>query len=990
MAVFDKQSRLIDVLGSGMTTNDANKGLSFIQNLEQRQSSWSVRSGFGVVAQLDSTLMTGKNVLSGSEIGPNRHLGSHLVRQTSFGHKQILSVFREDAYTSDFLNGASQKESRVNQYRTLYMVSIYDLTTDEKWVMPLHQHTSKDGTPLWRRHGTFETAQSTRMERDYQSWVDAGQSEVGTNREFNTDKDEFFYFVEHQNRIYFGNERAGAWIYNPADFRSADKTYRQRRMSVNGADVQDWRNWYSESTCIQPLNVHDGIFSTDGVVYFTQTEFGKPQAACALGRRIVWAVDNSLLFSDPEDVNAITDVNVQTFEKKIVAVAPSLGNLIVWTEDNKTYLYNPAQGDIISGGRVTEMSSHVGCLGPNAWTLVNGAVVWIDKTGIWRNHGNVTVQKLSEPIDEFFQTGVSNAISEYYVQTGISSGSIPQPTTFYDWTDASQVGINVTYQPTQNQIIFNIPSLKFSWIIENGGYHLWNYETVVAMSGSTPLVQGINNMPKPWLMADIDDIYAVAGPVIQNMQDSTTVGGFTETDVTRPTAANITATNYNTPSKSYLVLHKGRGGALDRSSVDQEDIRLLTGEYIDNGTNSHTAASNPRDNGFFYIEKPIKVPGGTSFSWAGSSIDADDATAMYVPIKLVPQYIDMAIEPSGSVVGVKEIYCEFKFDNIMWEPIANANAAQPYEVTFDLPPERLAGRGAYFLDTANNELSKGVWAFSRADVIGSINGDTIKMHVHAISGSFTTADTFGIVPRHKNPLIKIPFRRRTDIDISDYDSYSLGVDFFDGYTINTLGTKTHLPMRVWNDQSRTVVTKQPQVAPQAVDWAFTANEIDSESIMMKARGVDVRVENSGNATLKSGDPGVAGWPTRIFNAVFSTDYKQYAAQLIDHTNVPAGTLRINKNAIRNRMGTSATQTTPTFSNTSSAQGAVWGDHSDPSAGNFLIGDAPYDEIKTSVGLKGNKIVVQLMGHILSSAEKLRIGTAKLLVRMLPGFRRKGR
>jgi hypothetical protein len=81
MAVFDKQSKMLEILPQGMNPSAADKGASWIQNMEKQQGSWQTRAGFGTIAILDSQMTTGKEVVDGFPVGLQRHLGSHMLDQ---------------------------------------------------------------------------------------------------------------------------------------------------------------------------------------------------------------------------------------------------------------------------------------------------------------------------------------------------------------------------------------------------------------------------------------------------------------------------------------------------------------------------------------------------------------------------------------------------------------------------------------------------------------------------------------------------------------------------------------------------------------------------------------------------------------------------------------------------------------------------------------------------------------------------------------------
>lgn len=986
MAVIDRQSKFLNLIGKGINPNAPNRGFSWIQNMEKIEESWTTRPGFGTIAVIDSDMTTGREVVVGNNtypIGFQRHLGSYVIGDTGFGHKQIVSVFRTNAYTTDHILSeggvTNDNYEKLAQYRTLYTAVVYDLTSDDYVQVPLHYHTSQDDALIPDRHATFETVRGEKYESDFQEWVDAGQNEQGPNREFNTDRDEYFWFAETKDtagRVYvvFGNARAGAWVYAVTDARNDQKSWRGRRMSVNGLYTQDYKEPYGETSCIQPLGIRDGIFAADGTTYLTQDDFGLPQAACVLDRRMVYAVDNVLYFSDPEDLNAIVDANVQGFPTRITAVAETLGNLIVWTDDDKAYYYNPAQGDLISGGTTRLMSDTIGCLGPNAWVNVDGAIIWVAKNGIYRNYGNTSAQRISDVMQNFFEGSISNPLLNYYTSNGATTGEDPQPRSFFEWNADAYVGVNCEFEATHNQILITIPNLLLTFVIEDGGFHIWNYESVVSDDGAIepqPIVKAVRNMPRPWLLATDGDIYMVTDVREQTLEDTTRVDEI--------------ATGYNNPSASYALLRLGRGGGLDASMAnDYEDRRILTGEWRNTGFNEDII-NNVRDRAWYFINKPITIPNGYNFNWAGISVGAADYSPMWVPIELVTNYNDVGVAPAGAI-SVTSWVLEFSFDNTHWEPYINQVAINPYEVVFDLPPERLGAVGAYFLGNADDVAQQGVWCWDSGTGLPSPTGDTIKIHIDGAAATHVSAPEFDFIPRYRNPVILLPFKRKAGVGAT-VDTFSLGISPL--VATHTTARQPNRPVQVavWDDQTRAMRVAQNTPTVQSVDWVYTAEEqsSDQQGFMMVARGINTDIQHSGNANLQAGDPGVASWPLRLFNVITSTNYKAYAAQFLDFLTDPTGLIKVGKEMLRNRMGTSATQTKATFNTT-----ATWGDFTNTATGNFLIGDAQYDNMKTSVGVKGDRIVVQSFGHVLSPAERVRIGAMSVLVRMIPGMRRRGR
>jgi len=967
MAISDKATNFIDLLAAGVSPNDADKGVSWIQNMVKEQSSWKTRAGFGVLGEYDSGLTSGTRNTTIQNKGLKTHLGSKLIT-TSFGHTQIISIFRAILHTADIIG------NRVDQKRTIFSVHIYDVTTDQHWEEVLIEHTSEDvSLEVWEQHGSYETSNDATEGYDRQLWIDAGQSENLDNKVFSDDDGEFFWFSEINNRLLFGSKRAGIWTYNPSDFSEDRMGRRQVRQSVNGQFHRDYRDTKSETAVITPVHARDGIF-TEGFTYLTQDELGKPQACTVLGRRAVYAVDNLLYFSDPEEPGSIIAENVQNFSSDIIAIASTLGNLIVWLKD-KTVLYNPASGEdasLISGGRTTVLSESVSCLGQNAWVNVDGAIVWADKTGFYRNHGNVTITKISEPLEIFFREGMSNPLNSYYTANATTNMASPQPTTYYTWDKESQVGVNLSYEPNKKQIMFNIPHYNFSIILEAGGYHFWSYETIV---DNTPEVKATKNLHKPWLLAMANRVFMVSS--WSEVINDGTPG------------------SWNAYADSVLFLELGRGGSLDRSSVLSEDRRWMSGERTSTELSQGSPISGlSRDRGYISIEKPEAIPPGYNFSWASVTSSTSDICPLWLPIDLVPNYdgIETQTIPAGTYENVISIRFEFTFDNSNWVPYFSTNGINNYEIAFDLPSERLAAVNAYAFQAANAPTTDGIYCLDSGTGLGSTSGDTIVINVKsslAAAADWNDHPLFSFSARNRNPLIRIPFKR---ISPAVNDTFDLGivptVSIMDTQDELAAGTTHNIGAIVWqsaNIEAFPATLHDETSLKQAVDWVYQADQISNRTEeMMKLRGLSTKMYSHGTASTPEVGP---NWPVGLFNVALSTNFKLYASQELDFAGTPESNsiIDFSKSTIRKRVGTSAEQRTPTFNN-----GNKWGQSGVPNAGNFLIADGAYNSIRTSGNVKGDSITSQIFGHIRDKAEGIKIGAVKAVVRMVGGFRRRGR
>ena len=157
----------VELLGDGIRADSPTKG-AFALNMLYRRNSWEVRRGFGQVVELDTTMRAGRLRAAVPLWGYKEHLGSYAMT-TSFGHEQIVSVFTADVWSGDRPADTSAtftRNSTLSQFISIYVVSIYDVTTGDRWEEPIFRHTSEFGEtstsrlemPDW--HGHYETSVS--------------------------------------------------------------------------------------------------------------------------------------------------------------------------------------------------------------------------------------------------------------------------------------------------------------------------------------------------------------------------------------------------------------------------------------------------------------------------------------------------------------------------------------------------------------------------------------------------------------------------------------------------------------------------------------------------------------------------------------------------------------------------------------------------------------------------------------------------------------
>ena len=439
----------VEVLGPGIESDSEVKG-SFALNMLWRRNGWEVRKGFGQVAEMDTTLGAIDPNQSSRKWGYRNHLGSYLMK-TDFGHDQVISVFSTDAYTGSTRGSGTtasfENALQVSQFLNVYMVSIYDLTTDDWWEEAVYAHTASFSQaddsyaemPRWKGH--YQTAWDMGGAPGSTTAIGGGGpvaegNKVGLSshqRWLLSEHDEdTCFFAEINDQLFFGNQDMGLMLYSPAIFRGWRKgpnaiSRRGRSAQVDSSFDRRWKPPYSESSLVRQAVASNGAF-TSAYLYLNKTEFPKPDGAAVLMSRLVLFQGKSLYFSDVGRPTSVVAENVLFVpsEKNITAIEEHLGNLLIWTED-ETWLFRPSNEFVITTGRLTKLADGLGCLSPGAIAKAQGAVFWMDKRGSYTMGGNLSIQKTSEPIEPFFTGSMPNPITSYYTANGHATAAGAQP-----------------------------------------------------------------------------------------------------------------------------------------------------------------------------------------------------------------------------------------------------------------------------------------------------------------------------------------------------------------------------------------------------------------------------------------------------------------------------------------------------------------------------------------------------------------------------------
>ena len=967
----------VQVLRDGIQANAPTPG-SFALNMLHSNNCWQVREGFGQVTQFDtemSAIFSGVgNVVSNGEWGFTKHLGSHLIK-TNFGNLQMLSVFlaRVQASTA----GGPGFVYSYSALKNIYIASVYDLTTNERFEVPLYPHTSQTAVSASYRDSvsttlgartSIDVASSglqdlmpqyqTCKSESYESWVQA--------------EDEFFYFKEFADILYFGNSRTGTWAYLPASFNGTRKTF------IDKFNLRDYAYPYGESSMITPVVLSPGV-NVDSYEYFRTADMPNAVDIAVVSGRMVYAEGNVVFFSDPFYPNAIVADNYAEVpsEEGITAIAEHNSNLVIFTA-NETWLYQPAVGDLAAGGRITRVSDTVGCVGPNAKCRMGSALVWVDTSGVYQTTSGLNMSRLSDDVLPFFEReGMTNPLTSYFVDYGQTDPSTrEQPTTTLRFKPK---GVKCTFAASMNMLSISVPDLSGALVMSNGKWSWWTFESMVAQAGGEAVVGVSQNLPAPWVLNYQDDIFAVAGPDVQALTDEA---------VNPVSGADI---DFDVTSRSFFIMEYGRGGSIDRSVSDEDDRKGP-------GYGSYTPAygTDAVASGGFFLHDPIEVPVGYVFN----SVTTATTDRFYlVPVTVVnPQ-------PVGTVaITVNKIDLRIGFDSTHWKPVFSH--ASDADVQLILPTERLGSAAGWTTPGGGPTFAGHIKVYASWNPAGPSFGAESQsgafMQILFDAGAGTTgwihAPYMNLQTNRESSLVYLPFERLSASAAEDVSGMgftvltdSIGNTFTS--ISNTVGGQSYRAgVHVFNRWSLATTSerKEDSVA-QPVDWAYKSTNVGLEGgNELKMRGLWANLLSHGTGTDKLDSV----WPYGTFNTLVGSDRKEWMTQVIDATPAQAAVEQaVSTSTLRTRVQKADLELVDKVFQ-SGGTDIIWANKGATGAatadGTVLIGDEDTSDISVSMSVKGQSFSVMNFGFIMNRAEKLWLEGVKVVFRVVGGRRRRGR
>ena len=948
----------VKVLGEGIQADAPSKG-SFALNMLYLNNCWQVRKGFGQVTQFDTTMA---NPIDGATTvwGYRKHLGSSLIK-TNFGNLQMLSVLLADVNTAEIQTDDLAGEDSHAPVFPVYLVSIYDLTTKERLEVPLYIHTSQTtATASFTDVGTGDASGRGSVTPPTVEEVPnaAGQYQTCAGQSFAAwikASDEFFFFEEHRDILYFGNSVVGLWAYIPASFNGT------RPMSIDMLNERGPAQAYSESSMITPVVLSPGI-NTEAFVYLRAADMPKVTDVAVVQNRMVYASDFSLFFSDPGFPSSIMASNfIQVpSEERVVAIAEHNSNVMIFTS-NETWLYQPSVGAIVSAGKLTRVSDHIGCVGPNAVTAMGEALMWLDESGAYATTGGLSINPLSNPLLPFFEGGgISNPLTSFYADGGSTNAGEQYEITL----EMRPEGAKATYVPSLRTAFFTLPTLDGALALTGGKWAWWSFQSI---ANGPNIDSGIlSNIEAPWLLAYQDDLFLLGGADVQPLDDAAIQ--------IEPALPFFFPVDRDTTSRSFYILQYGRGGAIDRS-VSSEDHRRATGSW-----HTQTASLLSLSTGGVYFHDPIPVEEGYHFK--GGTV-SDGRETVWVPVTVVLP--DGVFDPTAAE-GVSRLSFVVSRDYRRWAPVTfGANNVDIY-----LPPERLGLTVPGGPDAAIRAL-----LFSDSGLLTPSSTGT-WMHVF-IDGAvplfnWTHKPYMNLVHDRHNPLFFIPMRRTAAALGQAQNTSTMAWFLFTGPTLEdvTAGISVDVPLHIFNRWSfGTSSRRGADRVAQPVDWAYKSTNIGLEQgDVLKLRGTWTNLLSHGTGTDRL-DTVALTWPYGLFNTALGSDRKEWINQFVDYTGDPPAIENINDTqTLRTRVKRSdGALVNKTFQ--AGGTDIVWGRVGvDGADGNIIVGDEDTSIISVSTSVKGQAFSIMHFGHMMNRAEKVMVEGIVATLRSDRGSRRR--
>lgn len=1026
--VADQTVNLTPTKGMDLRSLSKQVGSPFLQNVLSRNGDFQVRPGFGLVRAYDTTLNNGRTLQVSPALGTFA-LGAPVAVQTirtSWGSDQIVTVHPVRGYNGNLrTTNAFSEESALGGPRGFVMSSVavvvHDLESDQHFEFVLHQQDVL-GEDLMRHFPHY----ATRFDVDHTRWLTTQRTP------------EWALIVPFEGAVIIAIDGCGLWCYRPVDTPVLPD---RKGNSLNITTSSMYA--LGEVAALSPLNLTDGVLIAKEQTYLTSSEFGQPVAMGTYDNRMIYAIGNSLYFSDLYQPNAILAENIEVcpFPDPVTVVQNVRGTLFVCSA-KQSWVYQPSGGTVtLQGGSWTMLSGAAGCVNNRAFALADQGLFFVEDSGVYSYAGGVVLQQISEPVDRLWTDSASlqMALTDYYTATGQTTLLDDQLPARVD-VRAETPGARCHWNQERGMLFVTLNSVTLAYTV-GFGWSVWYF---ASHAGWNDEAYGIATIDHPHLTSSGQRLFLVGGIDNVGYSDSAISAGFA--------------------AQSCYLLELGRGGAIDRSTAIDPAIRdayslALTGYWTTgsalrvtiNGVNYDTtmsaanaAATDPlaafaasveavvAANPEYFTDATLtgctflaQTAGTVAYTVSASVLsgtgtvavthtrtgsDADNSEAQLedqrTPIGgwvMFGTFPDTTTQPSvwlGQPVVVPAGYktrtgTRLAYESL-WFPVsighwANGGGAAP--TTFSLRFDFDNTVWTPILDGATAEFDFQL----PARRIGSIDG--FAPGVPIANRQVQVYDAGTGLPDPAGGQVRINFDGTALVTWSSAPKLNMSpvgpdelvwIGFRNDlnqscWQLPVTSTQVHVdgvasPFYAWQQGLYAAAYESLANKQQPLDWAVKTLEVQSRGEQIRVRGVYLTVQHLG-----AGNNEVTQfWQYGPLNTATSSDMRDYSGQAVDFFTTPPGNSEQNDIDPRKRLQT-VTGTEPhlkTFNNI-----ARWASTADPSKGNLLIDDAGVDTVATTDGTQGARASVMAHGTMNAPGDGVRLGTVEVVVRTVGGRRR---
>lgn len=761
--------------------------------------------------------------------------------------------------------------------------------------------------------------------------------------------DEQVGFTEYQDSLVIVAPAMGAWIYSPCDFGGVDDPLQIDGWRGNDG-VTPFASPRGESACCAPIVATIGVNSDASYL----DNGGFPRASCVtvIGGAVVYGADRTVYFSEsgkpgsiPADLTYILNVPLQN---PITAIAQNNGYLYIFS-NTETWICQ-TDPSAPAAGQLTQLSYDIGCIGPNAITRIESSLVWASMHDLHATSGGpYNVTSICDELRPLFDDKLGNPLSSYYQTVGKlgTANSLEAERMYWDWRSIDNVMLSYDYR--LRTLYVSVPDGRFVLVRQTSGdQENWSVWTLESIAQELTAINPNNAAIGVNRYLNHAQVLCLEGRVW--------IAAGMDTFIPPDTWSDGTAA----PSGSLVLCEQGRGGGLDRSSIAFEDQRKFAGEWLNRSTtNGDTSATQ-----YVVVDRPRYEPRGTLYPVSG----ACESQSVVYPIRVLAskslQRLRITLPLNANFVPVM---------------------ASSEGVDFILPPERYHSGQAFEVTWDGGNLV--------------IDWDPTR----APSGWQTW-------PKMNNPLTQectlcwIPFV------LGNHDQQPQNLGYAPGQLSATAdmyfgADGVPASLHLWSEPMPSTLQKPEDYYARPVDWQVKSEQLNVNGMdQIETRGTYARMLTSG----ASDEQKIFPWVHGLYNVVATSDWKDWASQIVDFSTWPDYTSNINNIIIQEKKSSQSAGQYPGITSINQPMrarvldgsqemivnafnvGSYWSSELDQTTGNSLAGDESYDTQTTSLETKGEHVSFLVFGHIQNRAESLVINSIKAVYGLIAGPRRWGR